>query len=377
MVATPIFDPPAGSYNIPQNVTISCFTENAEIYYTTDGSEPSETSSLYTAPIEINANTNLKARAFKNEWDESDISTAEYTFTVISPTFAPPAGIYYIPQIVTISCITEDALMYYTTDGSEPNETSSLYTNPIEVSTIVLIKAKAYKSNWIDSQVTIAQYAIDGATGTATDIDGNVYQTLVIGNQEWLVENLKVTYYRNGDPIPNITDNSEWTEFSTGAYCFYDNSAFNSEIYGALYNWYAVYDARGLAPQGWRVPSDNDIKQLEMYLGMSESEANDTGGRGTNEGCKLAGGYDLWQNGDLRNNSEFDTSGFSFLPGGYRYYFNGVFFSLGDRSYIWSSSESSISNAWDRYLHSHTTSVYRDNHDKRFGFSVRCVKVID
>ncbi|MCF7815049.1 MAG: fibrobacter succinogenes major paralogous domain-containing protein, partial [Candidatus Cloacimonetes bacterium] len=158
--------------------------------------------------------------------------------------------------------------------------------------------------------------SLDSGNATVTDIDGNVYQTLVLGDQEWMAENLKVTHYRNGDPIPNVTTNSTWAGLSTNAYCYYDNDPANGDTYGALYNWYAVDDARGLAPEGWHVPTDAEIMELEMYLGMSQQQANSTGYRGTNEGSKLAGGYDLWQNGALRNDPEFGSSGFSFLPGG-------------------------------------------------------------
>jgi len=93
-------------------------------------------------------------------------------------------------------------------------------------------------------------------------------------------ENLKVTRYRNGDPIPNVTNNSTWAGLSTGAYCYNNNNPANGNTYGALYNWYAVDDARGLAPAGWHVPTDEEIMELEMYLGMSQSQADSAGWRG-------------------------------------------------------------------------------------------------
>lgn len=216
--------------------------------------------------------------------------------------------------------------------------------------------------------------AEDGGTGTVTDIDGNVYQTMVIGDQEWMTENLKVTHYRNGDSIPNLTDVDDWTSTSSGAYCYYDNDPSNSDTYGALYNWYAVDDSRGLAPAGWHVPTDDEIKELEMYLGMSQSQADDTDWRGTNEGSKLAGGYDLWSNGDLRNDPEFDTSGFSFLPGGYRFSYSGSFLNVGNYGSFWSSTEGYSSNAWYRHLYYDNSAVYRYNYGKQNGFSVRCVR---
>ena len=94
------------------------------------------------------------------------------------------------------------------------------------------------------------------------DIDGNVYHTVTIGTQVWMVENLKVTKYRDGTPIPNKTDATEWGSLTTGAYCDYDNTVSNSTIYGKLYNWYAVNDWRNIAPTGWHVPTDAEWTTL-------------------------------------------------------------------------------------------------------------------
>jgi len=158
------------------------------------------------------------------------------------------------------------------------------------------------------------------ASISCTDYDGNEYDVILIGDQIWMAENLKVTHYRNGDEIENVTDGTQWANLTTGAYCYYDNNAANGDIYGALYNWYAVAedDTRGLAPEGWHVPTDDEIMILEMELGMSQSQANSTGYRGTNEGSKLAGNAALWNDGALENDPEFGSSGFDFLPGGYR-----------------------------------------------------------
>ena len=207
-----------------------------------------------------------------------------------------------------------------------------------------------------------------------TDIDGNVYQTLIIGEQEWMVENLKVTHYRNGDAIPNVTSDTTWTVLSTGAYCIYDNNPTNGDTYGALYNWYAVDDPRGLAPEGWHIPTDEEIMELEIYLGMSYEEAHDEGMRGTNEGSKLADNAALWNDGDLENDPEFGSCGFDFLPGGYRHYTNGSFYYMSSRGYLWSSTEYYSDYAWNRKLYYYLTNVYRYYYYKRYGISVRCVR---
>ena len=212
---------------------------------------------------------------------------------------------------------------------------------------------------------------------TVTDIDGNVYQTVTIGTQVWMAENLKVTHYRNGDAIPNIASNSEWTELTTGAYCNYDNDAYHSTTYGRLYNWYAVDDSRNIAPEDWHVPSDAEWKQLEMYLGMSRSEADDKYRRGRDEGGKLKatgtieGGDGLWF---YPNKGATNESGFSALPGGDRYGDYGPFYSMGYLGRFWSSTELSNYYAWYRRLSHSNSQIYRGNYLKQDGFSVRCVK---
>ncbi|MFC1553348.1 fibrobacter succinogenes major paralogous domain-containing protein [candidate division KSB1 bacterium] len=209
-------------------------------------------------------------------------------------------------------------------------------------------------------------------TGTVTDIDGNVYETIIIGNQEWMVTNLKVTKYRNGDAIPNVREVSAWTSLSSGAYCVYENTESNADTYGFLYNWFAVVDSRDLAPEGWHVPTDDDWKELEMYLGMSQSEADDTGGRGTNEGGKLKEtGTAHWL---TPNTGTTNKSGFSALHGGSRDATNGSFGNMGQCADFWSSSESSSDGAWGRRLISSSAGISRSSMYKKNGFSVRCVR---
>jgi uncharacterized protein (TIGR02145 family) len=103
--------------------------------------------------------------------------------------------------------------------------------------------------------------------GTVTDYDGNFYRTVRIGDQCWMMDNLKVTHYRNGDPIPNVTDAGEWNNLSTGAYCDYNNDPANADAYGRLYNFCAVYDSRNIAPEGWHVATDEEWQTLVDFLG--------------------------------------------------------------------------------------------------------------
>jgi len=211
--------------------------------------------------------------------------------------------------------------------------------------------------------------------GTVTDIDGNVYETVQIGEQLWMAENLKVTHYRNGDAISTGHSNSEWSMLEIGAYAVYDE--FYADIYGNVYNWYVVGDERGVCPIGLSVPSDEEFKNLEMELGMSEAEANSVGWRGTNEGSKLAGNADLWGggiDGDLENDSEFGTSGFNALPGSYRQSNTGYFHSpSGGRGKFWTSSVTSSSHAKNRELYYVASNIGRYGYNKKTGFSIRCM----
>jgi uncharacterized protein (TIGR02145 family) len=200
-----------------------------------------------------------------------------------------------------------------------------------------------------------------GQQGTITDIDGNIYHTIVIGTQTWTVENLRVTRYRNGDAIPNITDGSSWAASSAGAYCVYDNKPSNTATYGCLYNWYAVSDSRNIASPGWHVPTDAEWQTLVDYLG----------------GSSVAGGkmketaYSHWRS---PNSGATNESGFSALPGGYRHDSDGTFVNLGSYAYFWSSSESGAYYAWHLYLYYASSVASRGSHLKRTGFSVRLVR---
>ena len=193
------------------------------------------------------------------------------------------------------------------------------------------------------------------------DIDGNSYNTIKIGHQIWLSRNLQTTRYSDGSPIPNVTDNTEWTGLSTGAYCYYNNdSAIYKKIYGALYNWFTVVDKRNLCPTGWHIPSDNEWNTLETYLG---------GSRGTGGTLKET----VDKHWISPNTAATNKSGFSSLPGGIRYYL-GPFAYIGGFGYWWSSSEGSNNLAWSLTLSSRNGNFCRNTCDKGNGFSVRCLR---
>lgn len=206
-----------------------------------------------------------------------------------------------------------------------------------------------------------------------TDIDGNRYLYVTIGNQIWMAENLKTTHYRNGDEIPNVTDDVEWSTLSTGAYRNYENNKDSVDTYGRLYNWHSLNDSRNIAPEGWHVPSDEDWKELEMALGMNQESADGTGFRGAGVGGKLKEtGTDHWES---PNTGATNESGFSALPGGYCST-SGNFNNMGNEGCFWSSTESS-SSSWFRALKYDFSEVNRNTLNKEYGFSVRCVKESD
>ncbi len=210
-------------------------------------------------------------------------------------------------------------------------------------------------------------------TGTMTDQDGNVYATVKIGEKWWMAEDLRVTTYRNGDPIPHVTDNAEWSALSTGAYCYYNNDSDNAAVYGAMYNWYAVVDPRNLAPEGWRVPSDYDYKVLEMSIGLTSAEANSSGASRCDDGGKLKEeGTSHW---NTPNTSATNESGFRARGGGYRYDANGAFYSMNYGARYWTSTHVVTNvSAFTRELSYLNDDIIRSYDENGFGLSVRLVK---
>jgi uncharacterized protein (TIGR02145 family) len=197
--------------------------------------------------------------------------------------------------------------------------------------------------------------------GTMTDQQGNVYKTIVIGNQEWMAENLKTSIYRNGETIANITDNAQWGGLTTGAWCYYNNDSQYECPYGKLYNWYAVADPRNICPTGWHVPTDAEWITLIAYLG------------GAGEGGKMkTTGTMYWFEPNQNANNE---SGFSGLPGGARE--NGTstsFDSFGSFGGWWTSSEVLPWAAKPLDLRSYTGSANQLIFSKDSGLSVRCLR---
>lgn len=177
--ATPVFSPAAGTYTSAQTVTITSATSGAEIRYTTDGTEPTTSSALYSSPLAVSATTTLKAKAFKSGMNNSATATAIYTIgntqAVATPVFSPAGGSYSSTQTVTITCTTSGAEIRYTTDGAEPTSSSALYTSALTVSTTTTIKAKAFLTGMTSSTTMTQTYTI-GSTQTPAWTAGTAYK---------------------------------------------------------------------------------------------------------------------------------------------------------------------------------------------------------
>jgi uncharacterized protein (TIGR02145 family) len=191
------------------------------------------------------------------------------------------------------------------------------------------------------------------------DNDGNKFDTVNIGAQSWMQQNLNSAHYRNGDPIPEIKDGALWSSLTSGAWCWYNNdSVAYAAVYGKLYNWYAVNDPRGLAPVGWHVPGDEEWTKLRMQLGLN------AGGKMKETGTMH------WAS---PNSGATNSTGFTGLPGGSRYYF-GSFQGIGNSGRWWSATEDSELFSWIGDLEHTSSDLGRHHYYKYFGFSVRCMR---
>lgn len=190
--------------------------------------------------------------------------------------------------------------------------------------------------------------------GVVEDIDGNLYRVVIIGKQEWMADNLKVTKFRNGQPIPFISDSTVWSQWNSGAYMYYKHDV----KHGVLYNWMVVNDVRKVCPTGWHVPSNADWDTLAKNLG----------------GNDVAGGKmkskSFWE---IPNTGATNSSGFTALPKG-SYGLNGSFNGIGRNAYWWSSNDNGELSAWGREVGYNDIQLFVGHGDKRDALSIRCVK---
>jgi uncharacterized protein (TIGR02145 family) len=260
-----------------------------------------------------------------------------------------------------------------TSDGAGAGSFSSDITGLIGLTTYFV---RAYATNSIGTGYGMT---MSFTTTGVTDIDGNFYETVQIGTQDWMAENLKTTEFNDGSEIPNVTDDTEWSDLSTAAFCWYQNDEVSyKNKYGALYNWYTVQNGK-LCPQGWRVPTDEEWTTLENYL--SENGFNFDGSIGFNGYAKALASDSGWNPSETigaPGNTDFpqkrNATGFSALPGGVRDANQRLFGAAGNYGIWWTSSEVNSATAWDRGVDYSLSTLGRVNVNKATGFSVRCLK---
>jgi uncharacterized protein (TIGR02145 family) len=285
-------------------------------------------------------------------------------------------------------------LLYIDGEVMEETETSTIEytwnTTETEVGSHVVSavasddQEKVVAVNHIVLVSTRGGFNPDLSYGTMSDIDGNTYGTIEIGDQVWMAENLKASRYADGTAIPLLEGEAEWDALSYDAmaYCWYENQIAYADTCGALYTWAAAMNGidgsdmvpsgiQGVCPDGWHMPADAEWEKLEIFLGMSQETAESYDWRGTDEGVQLKEtGFSNWE-GALKGGS--NSSGFTAIPGGFRTA-SGLYFSLGQYATFWTATaDSENMKAWYRSLHFEYYRVYRQYNHMNQGFSVRCV----
>jgi len=265
------------------------------------------------------------------------------------------------------------ALSTKTTNG--PGKTNFFASlTDLVINTIYYVKAYAtngngtgYGAEWSFTTLNLTPVVLFTNGGGVSDIDGTNYSTIIINGREWMKSNLKTTRYRDGSAIPTGLNNLSWQANRTsGAYAIYNNETNNDEIYGKLYNFYAVVDPKGLCPTDWHVPTDTEWTALIIFLG----EANAAVGGVFAPGSQLKAVSALWAS---PNPGATDESGFSALPGGIRDYF-GDYVNIGTEALFWSSSVYFSDDALCRSLDNFSGDAKRKVGKSHLGYSVRCLK---
>jgi uncharacterized protein (TIGR02145 family) len=256
----------------------------------------------------------------------------------------------------------------HTTDGT--TTIGSFTSNLTLLSTGKTYYVRAYATNSAGTAYGNQQsFTTFHETSTVTDADGNIYNTILIGTQWWMAENLKTTRYNNNTRIPKVELSAAWIALTTPGRCYYNNDSVTYKpIYGAMYNWFTV-NTGNLCPTGWHVPTDLEYNTLELFLGIPSANINDWGWRGTDQGAQLKNttGWAAGENGT-------NTSGFSALPGGYRYAVTGTFNDLGNLTYWWTATNDGTGGAWYRRLDGNNNGIYKASTEQTAGKYVRCVK---
>ncbi len=312
-----------------------------------------------------------------DEWNSGTIvsSSSQETFMYSIPSAPSPADGSCLEASNTYTYTPQNSGASYTIDFCTGKQVSDLPEGAKQMTPGGIILVSGGSSEGGGTILACSDY---GTGSGECEYSGQAYQIIQIGSQTWFAENLKTIKYNDNTDIPNITDNTSWQNDTAGAYSWYNNNeATYKDTYGALYNFYAVNTGK-LCPTGWHVPSDDEWTTLERAVCTSLTCETDfpygapTGFRGTDEGAKLAGEFNLWADGVLRNHASFGESNFDVLPGGIRNY-TGTFYNLTSNPYLWSSSING-SYAWYRNWDFSRSSIARSYDNRANGYGVRCLK---
>jgi len=263
-----------------------------------------------------------------------------------------------------------------TTEGSGELAWTTVHpTTPISASTLITsgtmtAGAVTYPSSHgtagqVLTTVGSGELAWATITPPTSPVSAVFLPTIVIGTQQWMRENLDVVTYRNGDIIPEVKDGTEWgrlNELKKGAWCYYNNDPETGAIYGKLYNWYAVNDPRGLAPQGWHIPTDDEWTILSDKLGGLLEAGN-----------KMRTPGNTWMPHMGVPNEGTNESGFTGLPGGVRRETGNYFSTVGACGLWWSATVFDANFIWFRMLNQ-SPLIIRQSTDRNCGMSVRCLR---
>lgn len=288
----------------------------------------------------------------------------------VVPPVIPPAKLSIVTtdSVTNITYNTAAVYSNITNDGGTPITARgicwSTITNPTtgDKKTVDGSGVGVYESNITELHDTTSYYvrsystnSVGTAYGTQTSFTTGIIPNIL---SQWMLSNLDVVTYQNGDSIPKVTDTTAWKNLTTGAWCYYNNDSTHGALYGKLYNWYAVNDPRGLAPKGWHIPTKQEWSNVVLYLG----------------GDIVAGGKlkttDLWL---IPNTGATNETGFNGRPAGYRTE-SGYFTFLEQFTFWWTAKEHDSTTAVERSLGYNYPDSYMYFYDKRYGMSVRCVK---
>lgn len=291
------------------------------------------------------------------------------TLTINETSYSSPGGTYKFKTTYSKWGVisVEDHFELKAENGTYISYWDNRTVNNVSES-IPFKKISDKRIDWLQgNEYTPVLKAVNNYVGTVTDVDGNVYKTIKIGNQEWMAENLRVTKYRDGSPIPFVTDDSQWSNAylnNAAAYCnieTYYNSGSNHWYYGRLYNWNTIKDNKNIAPIGWHVPTKSEWETLITYIGGSAFG-----------GGKLKFfGFDIWEAPNILGSNEYS---FDAYPTGYRDWLGHYFEELGYHCYIWSSTENDISTSFNISLSNEDNQIPIGARAKGDGLCIRCVK---